>query len=109
MKHLDSGQFEVNLPFNGKLSLLPSNRELSVARTYKQIRDMANNEKYRTLVVKAKTELEVNDYIERITDDVEPGKKSTLFSLAWHYERGISDNKVKNCHGCQCKNLSIGC
>ena len=52
MKHLDSGQFEVNLPFNGKLSLLPSNRELSVARTYKQIRDMANNEKYRTLVVK---------------------------------------------------------
>ena len=84
MKHLDSGQFEVNLPFNGKLSLLPSNRELSVARTYKQIRDMANSEKYRTLVVKAKTELEVNDYIERITDDIKPGNK--VHYLAW---RGI--------------------
>ena len=70
---------------------------------------MANNEKYRTLVVKAKTELEVNDYIERITDDIEPGKK--VHYLAW---RGImkkesQTKKVKNCHGCQCKNLSISC
>lgn len=84
MKHLDSGQFEVNLPFNDKLHMLQSNKDLSIARTYKQIRDMANKEKYRNLAVKAKTELEINDYIERVTDDVEPGRK--VHFLPW---RGI--------------------
>ena len=84
MKHLESGQFEVNLPFNGKLSMLQPNRELSIARTYKQIQDMAIKPKYRELALKAKTELEDNNYIEKVSDDVEPGRK--IHWLPW---RGI--------------------
>ena len=45
---------------------------------------MVAKEKYRTLVVKAKTELEESDYIERVTDEMEPGK--IIHFLAW---RGI--------------------
>ena len=35
-----SGQFEVRLPFNGKLPLLEANRELAIARTYRQLTEM---------------------------------------------------------------------
>ena len=84
MKHLKSGQFEVNLPFNGKLSLLQTNRELSIARTFKQLQDMDMKPKYKELAIKAKTELEENDYIERVSENDVPGRK--VHYLPW---RGI--------------------
>ena len=84
LKHLESGQFEVRLPFNGKIGMLESNRRLAYMRTKRQLQEMAMKEKYRTLVVKAKIELEQSDYIERVTDGMEPGKVTHF--LAW---RGI--------------------
>ena len=53
-------------------------------RTKKQLQEMVGKEKYRTLVEKAKAELEENDYIERVTEDLEQGK--VIHFLAW---RGI--------------------
>ena len=88
MKHLESGQFEMNLPFNGKLSMLQQNRELSIARTYKQVQDMAIKPKYRELAVKAKTELEVNNYIEKVSDD-RGGKNIFLSETAEHLPKNF--------------------
>ena len=58
LKHLQSGQFEVRLPFNNKIGMLESNRRIAYMRTKRQLQEMVAKEKYRTLVVKAKTELE---------------------------------------------------
>lgn len=84
MKHLTSGQFEVGLPFNAKLHLLQPNKELAMARTFKQLQDMNIKTKYKELLVKAKTELELNDYIEKVSEYDVPGRK--IHYLPW---RGI--------------------
>ena len=88
MIHHPSGQFEVRLPFNGKLPLLETNRELSIARTYRQITEMAAKEQYRHLAIKAKAELEDFDYIERVNRDAIPSGK--VHYLPW---RGILKNE----------------
>ena len=84
MVHLESGYFEIRLPFNNKLSMLESNRQLAIARTYKQLSEMANKELYRNLTIKAKEELESQDYIELVTPDMIPSGK--VHFLPW---RGI--------------------
>ena len=84
MKQLESGQFEVKLPFNAKLPLLKSNRTLAVARTYRQLAEMNNKEQYRNLAVKAMRELVEDDYIEMVTEDLVDGRK--VHFLPW---RGI--------------------
>ena len=84
MVHLRSGYFEIKLPFNNKLSLLESNRQIAIARTYKQLAEMASKELYRDLTIKAKEELECQDYIELVTQDMIPLDK--VHYLPW---RGI--------------------
>ena len=66
----ESGQFEVRLPFNGKLPLLEANRELAIARTYRQLTEMSMKDTYRDLAIKAKMELEINDYIESVNTNI---------------------------------------
>ena len=84
MVQTETGQFEIRLPFNDKLSMLEDNRELAKARTYRQLTEMANKAKYRELAIKAKTKLDINNYIERVTPDmIVVGK---VHWLAW---RGI--------------------
>ena len=84
MMQTETGQFEIKLPFNDKLSMLEDNRELARARTYRQLTEMANKEKYRDLAIKAKAELDLNNYIEKITPNmIITGK---LHYLPW---RGI--------------------
>ena len=84
MLQLESGQFEVKLPFNGKLPLLKSNRQLAIARTYRQLLEMNIKEDYRNLAVKAMKELVDDDYVERVTEDLVDGRK--VHFLPW---RGI--------------------
>ena len=84
MIQLESGQFEVKLPFNAKLPLLKSNRTLAVARTYRQLAEMNSKEQYRNLAVKAMKELVEDDYIEMVTEDLVDGRK--VHYLPW---RGI--------------------
>ena len=84
MIQLESGQFEVKLPFNGKLPLLKSNRQLAIARTYRQLLEMNSKNEYRNLAVKAMKELMDNDYVEEVTDDLVEGRK--VHFLPW---RGI--------------------
>ena len=84
MLQLESGQFEVKLPFNGKLPLLKSNRQLPIARTYRQLLEMNTKEDYRNLAVKAMKELVDDDYVERVTEDLVDGRK--VHFLPW---RGI--------------------
>ena len=84
LKHLESGHFEIGLPFNAKISLLESNKQLSIARTYRQLIEMASREVYRKLTIKAKEELELNDYIEKVTPEMIPAGK--VHYLPW---RGI--------------------
>ena len=84
LKHLESGHFEIGLPFNAKLQLLETNKQLAMARTYKQLAEMAVREVYRKLTIKAKEELESNDYIERVTSEMIPVGK--VHYLPW---RGI--------------------
>ena len=84
MVQLQSGQFEVKLPFNGKLPLLKTNRQLAVARTYRQLTEMSNKKLYKDLAVKAMKELIEDDYVERVTEDLVDGKY--VHFLAW---RGI--------------------
>ena len=84
MIQLESGQFEVKLPFNGKLPLLKSNRQLAIARTYRQLLEMNTKNEYRNLAVKAMKELMDSDYVEEVTDDLVEGRK--VHFLPW---RGI--------------------
>ena len=70
-----TGQFEIKLPFNAKLPMLKPNKEMAIARTHRQLVEMAGKEKYRNLMIKAKEELEQQDYIERVTPDLVPGRK----------------------------------
>ena len=84
MLQLESGQFEVKLPFNGKLPLLKSNRHLVIARTYRQLTEMNIKEEYKKLAVKAMKELVEEDYVEVVTEDLVEGRK--VHFLAW---RGI--------------------
>ena len=84
MVQLQTGQFEINLPFNDKLSMLETNRELARARTYRQLTEMAAKENYRDLAIKAKAELDLHNYIELVTPEMIPVGK--LHYLPW---RGI--------------------
>ena len=84
----ESGQFEVRLPFNGKLPMLETNKGLAIARTYRQLAEMAQNDTYRNLAIKAKIELEMNDYIEKVNTDIVPLGK--IHYLPW---RGIMKNE----------------
>ena len=84
MFQLETGQFEIRLPFNDKLSMLETNRELARARTYRQLTEMANKENYRNLAIRAKEELDLQNYIEIVTPDMIPVGK--VHYLPW---RGI--------------------
>ena len=63
---------------------METNKQLAMARTYKQLAEMAVREVYRTLTIKAKDELESNDYIEKVTSEMIPVGK--VHYLPW---RGI--------------------
>ena len=84
MVQLQSGQFEVKLPFNGKLPLLKTNRQLAIARTYRQLSEMNSKKKYKDLAVKAMKELIEEDYVERVIEEMVDGKY--IHFLPW---RGI--------------------
>ena len=64
--------------------MLKPNKEMAIARTHRQLVEMAGKEKYRNLMIKAKEELEQQDYIEKVTPDLVPGRK--VHFLPW---RGI--------------------
>ena len=84
MVQSETGQYEVKLPFNAKLPMLKPNREMAVARTHRQMTQMAEKETYRNLMIKAKEELELCDYIETVTPNIIPVQRTHF--LPW---RGV--------------------
>ena len=60
----------MSLPFNGKLPLLVAKRALAIVRTYRQFSEMSMKDTYRDLAFKAKMELKLNGYIERVNTNI---------------------------------------
>ena len=68
-----TGQYIVRLPYNDKKHLIADNISGAAARTYRQQVLMIQDKTYGEAMVKAKTELDTNDYIELVDTDAPTG------------------------------------
>ena len=69
----DTGQYTVRLPYNDKKHLISDNITGAAARTYRQQQLMMQNKQYGDAMVKAKSELDDNDYIELVDTNAPTG------------------------------------
>ena len=69
-----TGQYTVRLPYNDKKYLIADNISGAAARTFKQQELMIQNKKYGEAMIKAKEDMDNNDYIEKVDTNAPAGE-----------------------------------